>query len=89
MYKENVLQHRIFMFYQCCEEFLIGNTINHGTPLKNTLTVNSHFASNQRIFFRWEDGNNLTSNLFTLITPLTTHTNISDICSYKPYTEKY
>ena len=22
--------------------------------------------------FRWEDGNNLTSNLFTLITPLTT-----------------
>ena len=37
---------------------------------------------------RWEDGNNLTSNLFTLITPLTTHNNTSDICSYKPYTEK-
>ena len=40
---------------------------------------------------RWEDGNNnLTSNLFTLITPLTTHKNTSDIhvCSYKPYTEK-
>ena len=43
------------------------------------------------IFFRWEDGNNnLTSNLFTWITPLTTHKNTSDIhvCSYKPYTEK-
>ena len=38
-------------------------------------------------FFRWEDGNNLTSNLFTLITPLTAHKNTSDIhvCSYKPY----
>ena len=37
----------------------------------------------------WEDGNNLTSNLFTLITPLTKHKNTSDIhvCSYKPYTE--
>ena len=34
------------------------------------------------------DGNNLTSNLFTLITLLTTHKNTSDICSYKPYTEK-
>ena len=31
---------------------------------------------------------NLTSNLFTLIIPLTTHNNTSDICSYKPYTEK-
>ena len=30
----------------------------------------------------------LTSNLFTLIKPLTTHNNTSDICSYKPYTEK-
>ena len=40
--------------------------------------------------FRWEDGNNLTSNLFTLITPLTTHKNTSGIhvCSYKPYIEK-
>ena len=40
--------------------------------------------------FRWEDGNNLTSNLFTLITPLTTHKNTSDmhVCSYKLYTEK-
>ena len=38
--------------------------------------------------FRWEDGNNLTSNLFILIASLTTHTNTSDICSYKPYTEK-
>ena len=36
----------------------------------------------------WEDGNNLTSNLFTLITSLTTHKNTSDICSYKPYTQK-
>ena len=44
-----------------------------------------------RPIFRWDDGNNnLTSNLFTLITPLTTHKNTSDIhvCSYKPYTEK-
>ena len=46
------------------------------------------------IFFRWEDGNNLTSNLFTLInnTGLLQHTkkNTPDIhaCSYKPYTEK-
>ena len=39
-------------------------------------------------FFRLEDGNNLTSNLFPLITPLTTHKNTSDICSYKPYIEK-
>ena len=39
-------------------------------------------------FFKWEDGNNLTSNLFTLIIPLTTHNNTSDICSYKPYTDK-
>ena len=31
---------------------------------------------------------NLTSILFTLIIPLTTHNNTSDICSYKPYTEK-
>ena len=43
--------------------------------------------------FRWEDGNNLTSNLFTLInnTGLLQHTkNTPDIhaCSYKPYTEK-
>ena len=39
---------------------------------------------------RWEDGNNLTSNLLTLITPLTTHKNTSDmhVCSYKFYTEK-
>ena len=31
---------------------------------------------------------NLTSNVFTLITPLTTHKNTPDIhvCSYKPYT---
>ena len=37
-----------------------------------------------------EDGNNLTSNLFTLITPLTTHKNTSDIhvCSYKTYAQK-
>ena len=37
-----------------------------------------------------EDGSDLTSNLFTLITPLTTHKNTSDIhvCLYKPYTEK-
>ena len=39
-------------------------------------------------FFRREDGNNLTSNVFTLITLLTIHTNTSDICSYKPYTEE-
>ena len=31
---------------------------------------------------------NLTSNLFTLIIPFTTHNNTSDTCSYKPYTEK-
>ena len=37
-----------------------------------------------------EAGNNLTSNLFTLITPLIKHKNTPDIhvCSYKPYTEK-
>ena len=42
------------------------------------------------MILRWEDGNNLNSNLFTLITPLTTHKNTSDIhvCSYKPYIEK-
>ena len=43
-------------------------------------------------YFRWEDGNNLTSNLFTLITQVSYNTqkNTPDIhaCSYKPYTEK-
>ena len=45
-------------------------------------------SSQAKNIFMLEDGNNLTSNLFTLITPLTTHKNTSDICSYKPYTEK-
>ena len=35
----------------------------------------------------WKDGNNQTSNVFTLITPLKTHTNTSDISSYIPYTQ--
>ena len=44
--------------------------------------------------FRWEDGNNLTSNLFTLINNTgllqQTQKNTPDIhaYSYKPYTEK-
>ena len=63
--------------------------------LKKTIThaKRLHF---KRLFdqFRWEDGNNLTSNLFTLInnTCLLQHTkkNTPDIhaYSYKPYTEK-
>ena len=48
-----------------------------------------HFININSDFYkcRWEDGTNLTPNLFTLI-PLTAHKNTSDICSYKPYTEK-
>ena len=49
---------------------------------------------NADVCLRWEDGNNLTSNLFTLInnTGLLQHTkkNTPDIhaYSYNPYTEK-
>ena len=51
-------------------------------------TGQTHHVSSLKIY-RWEDGNNLTSNLFTLITPLAmSHKTTSDICSYKPYTEK-
>ena len=62
--------------------------------LKHIILVLSHKNNCHTIFFRWEDGNNLTSNLFTLInnTGLLQHTkkNTPDIhaCSYKPYTEK-
>ena len=38
------------------------------------LSVFVVFASNTRFFFRWEDGNNLTSNLFTLITQVSYNT---------------
>ena len=33
--------------------------------------------------WEWENGNNLTSYLFILITSLITHKNTSDICSYE------